>query len=56
MYSAILSFLPEVIGNLHSIAVMVDLISSVDITHPSFAYHNIQALDVIDHKFGLIDI
>jgi len=43
MYSAILSFLPEVIGNPHIIAVMVDLISSVDITHPTFAYYKIQS-------------
>ena len=32
MYLAILSFLPEIIGNPHFIAVMVDLISSVYIT------------------------
>jgi hypothetical protein len=56
MYSAILSFLPEVIGNPHFIAVMVDLISSVDITQPSFAQHNVNALDVIYRKFGLIDL
>jgi hypothetical protein len=56
MYLAILFFLPEVIGNLHFVAVMVDLISSVDITYPSFAQHNIQAFEIVDHKFRLIDI
>ena len=56
MNSAILSFLPEVIGNLHFIAVMVDLIWLIDITHLSFVKHNITAHDVIDRKFGLIDI
>jgi len=56
MYSAILSFLPEVIGNPHFIAVMVDLISLVDFTHASFAKQNINVLDVVDIKFGLIDI
>jgi len=48
MHSAILSFLPEIIGNPHFIAVMVDVILSVYITHPSFRKHNIKALDVVD--------
>jgi hypothetical protein len=56
MYSAILSILPEVIGIPHFIAVMVDFISSVYITHPSFGLNNIKALDVVDRKSGLIDI
>jgi hypothetical protein len=56
MYSAILSFLRAVIGNPHFIAVTVDLVSSVDITHLSFAQHNVKARDFVDRKFGLIDI
>jgi hypothetical protein len=56
MYSAILSFLRAVIGNPHFIPVTVDLVMSVDITHPSFAQHNVKALDFVDRKFGLIDI
>jgi hypothetical protein len=55
MYSAILSFLAEVISNARFIPVMVNLISLVAIMHLSFAYHNIKALDVVDRKFSLID-
>jgi hypothetical protein len=37
-------------------AVIVDLISSVYIMHSDFGGYNIKAFDVVDLKFGLIDI
>jgi len=45
----------EVIGNPNFIAGMVNLITAAYIMHPSLAQHNIKALDIIDHKFCLID-
>lgn len=55
MYLAFLSLLPEVMGYLHFIAVMVDLVTAVCIMYLSFAQYDITAIDIIENTFGLVD-